>query len=143
MIEKKFKIKAREEIVTPVISVEATQVEERSPVQDVIDATQVLMAYIPEDIRRDITEASESMQIPLWQMLLGYAVRCWDGKLTYAPFILSSWESGTKASSNHRCESCGRMFHSRFPDARFCCNDCHFGKIEERGHSPECLVEKD
>lgn len=108
--------------------------------QDAIDAASILVDYLPDDIKRDIQEAVDAVQIPLWQMLLGYAVRCWDGKLLYAPFLLSSWEGGIKPSSNHRCESCGRMFYSRFPDARHCCDRCTFGKLETMGHAENCPV---
>lgn len=135
MNEKKYQFKKNQEVVQEVTAV--TQIIENQN-QDVIDAAQVLLDYLPEDIRRDIEEASQSMQLSVWQMLLGYIVRCWDGKLVYAPFLLSSWETGRKPTSNHRCESCGRMFHSRFPDAKHCCNHCTFEKIEERGHSENC-----
>lgn len=115
-----------------------TTLAEALPDQEAFDAATILLEYVPEDIRRDVTEAAKDLQLPLWQLLLGYVVRCWDGKMTYAPFILSSWENGQKPTTNHRCESCGKMFYSRFPDARHCCNHCSFDKVEERGHSEDC-----
>ena len=104
------------------------------------EAGEFLFEFLPDDAQELIREASNHMGFPIWQMLLGYVMRCYDGALTFSPFILASWENGGRPNKSRPCRSCGEMFFSRFPDAQFCCERCSFGKLTEFGHNEACQV---
>ena len=101
-------------------------------------AGEFLLSYMPDDAQRLIREASETFNVPLWHMLLGYTMRCYDSMLTFSPYILSSWEGGGRPNAARKCHNCEMMFESRFQDARFCCNNCFFRKTDEKGHTDKC-----
>lgn len=101
-------------------------------------SAEVLMDYLPDDAQLLIREAAQHMNVPVWQMLLGYVMRCHDGALMYSPYLLSSWETGGKPNKPRPCKGCGLSFSSRFPDAAYCCNACAFGKLDIFGHVEEC-----
>ena len=105
-------------------------------------AAEVLMEFLPMDTQTLLREASEHMVVPMWQMLLGYVMRCHDGALMYSPFLLSSWETGGKPNKPRPCKGCGELFSSRFPDAAYCCNACAFEKLEVFGHHEDCPVRR-
>lgn len=116
-------------------------VEEKREEPNPDDAARILAGYLPPETAEDIRIAAGELQVPMWQMLLGYVLRCTDSMLTYSPFLLSSWESGGKASTDHKCKGCGGPFHSRVVDAQWCCERCAFGKLLEfGGHSPDCMI---
>lgn len=102
------------------------------------EAVEVLLEYLPTDTVMLMREASEQMNLPLWQLILGYVVRCWDGHLMFSPHILAAWETRGKPNKPRPCQSCGLLFISQYPDAAFCCPECHFGKLEELDHRHDC-----
>ena len=104
------------------------------------EAAAVLGEFLPPETFEDIRIAAGELQVPLWQMLLGYVMRCTDSMLTYSPFLLSTWEGGGKASSMHKCHGCGGPFFSRVVDAQWCCERCAFDKLIALGHSADCLI---
>lgn len=100
-------------------------------------AADVLFGFLPDDTQMFIREVVTNMQLPLWQVILGYVMRCADRQELFSPHILSAWESGRRPSIAHPCEHCGLEFISKFPDAKYCCNRCYFKK---GGHSEGCPV---
>ena len=101
-------------------------------------AAEFMMGYLPEDTAYFIREAATHTHAPVWQMLLGYVMRCSDGMLLYSPFLLSSWETGMRPSAQRQCSKCGLAFQSKFPDAKYCCERCFFDKLDAFGHAGNC-----
>ena len=98
-----------------------------------------LMKYLPEDVQMLVGEASRSMALPIWQMLLGYTMRMHEMGELFVPCILAAtWEAGRKASDPRTCKTCGQPFVSRFPTADYCCTPCHFEKLGQFGHDADC-----
>lgn len=119
---------------------EKARIEVAPPVPEPLPqerAAEILMGFLPEDTQIFIREAVGNMQLPLWQVLLGYVMRCADRQELFTPHILSAWEGGRRPSTVHACERCGFEFKSKFPDARYCCNRCFFQK---GGHSEGCGI---
>ena len=106
-------------------------------------AAEELMSYLPEDHQMFIREAAAKMALPVWQVLLGYAVKAAERFELFSPIILSSWESRGKPNTTRPCENCKIEFFSRYPDAKFCCDKCFFNKLDEQGHSDTCPTKKD
>ena len=104
------------------------------------DASEILMEYLPTDTVSMVREAAEKMSVPLWQMILGYVMRCDDGRLWFSPHLLSQWATGGRADAARACGTCGKEFVSRFPDAAYCCERCYFGKLSEFGHNHDCSL---
>lgn len=102
------------------------------------EASAALMEYLPDDTQRLAKEAAKYLNVSVWQLLLGYVMRCWDGALMYSPYLLSGWETGGKPNKPRPCATCGSLFESRFPDAQYCCNPCAFGKLGQFGHAHDC-----
>jgi len=102
-------------------------------------AGHALLQYLPEDVQNLIREASDSMALPIWQLLLGYTMRMHEMGELFVPCILAAtWEAGMKANEPRRCQTCQLSFTSRFPSAAYCCTPCHFGKLEQFGHAKDC-----
>ena len=68
------------------------------PVDDATAAAEILLQYLPGDVAGSIREVSTHMQLPVWQLLLGYTMRCSDGMLLYSPFVISQWDAGQRPS---------------------------------------------
>ena len=105
---------------------------------DINEAAKLLMEFLPQETQDRILEAREGFKVPLWQMLLGYVMKCRDRDEVWSPHLLSMWEDGLSPNAPRPCKTCGQTFKSKFPEAMFCCNPCHFGKIAELGHAPTC-----
>lgn len=131
------RIGRRPSIQPPVESVDRKEAKELEYVNPELAAASLMM-YLPTDAQMFINEASEQMQLPLWQMILGYVMRCADRFELFAPHILSQWESGGIANAPRPCGTCEQNFTSKFPDARYCCDNCFFGKLATLGHSEMC-----
>ena len=101
-------------------------------------AAEVLLPYLPEDTQMLIREAREAMQVPLWQMFLGYVMIVSDRSELFSPFLLAAWEAGKKPNEERPCGTCGGMFRSRFAQAKYCCAPCHFNKLTAFGHTSDC-----
>lgn len=126
-----------EEIIPDVVDSHAVAV---AYLEDPDAAADELLKYLPEDVQSLIREASKHMALPVWQMLLGYAMRMHEMGELFVPYVLaSSWEAGRKANLPRHCRGCGLLFKSRFATAEYCCNPCHFKKLEKMGgHTQEC-----
>ena len=105
-------------------------------------AAETLVALLPPDTLMFVKEASAALALPMWQMLLGYAMRCADRMELYSPSILSSWAMGQAASRDRSCTNCGQLFGSPHPDAMYCCHNCFFGKVSTLGHVDNCPTKK-
>jgi len=101
-------------------------------------AAEILIPYLPEDTQMLIREAKEAMQVPLWQMFLGYVMIVSDRSELFSPFLLAAWEAGKKPNEERPCGTCGGMFRSRFAQAKYCCAPCHFNKLAAFGHTSDC-----
>lgn len=104
------------------------------------EAAEVLLTYLPEETQMLIREAQHGMAKPLWQMLLGYVMRCRDNQHVWFPFFLSMWDSGLPATEPRPCGTCGQPFKGPVAEARYCCAPCFFGKLAEFGHSDACFI---
>lgn len=110
----------------------------RPPQMRLDEAASTLMEFLPQETQERIREAAEGMRVPLWQMFLGYVMRCRDREEVWSPHLLSMWEEGLPASAPRKCKTCGLMFVSKFPEAQFCCNPCACEKLHVFGHTNEC-----
>lgn len=107
-------------------------------VADPNQAAELLMQYLPSVMRELILEAQRTLSKPLWQMLLGYVVRSYDRMELFHPYLLSQWEYQRPWVDERKCERCGELFSPPVPDGAYCCNNCFFGKLDDRGHSDVC-----
>lgn len=111
------------------------------PAQDPDDpeyAAWVLIRYLPEDVQRLVEEAANTKALPVWQLLLGYTMRCSEWGEIFAPHLLPDWVRGGKPGAARPCQGCGEMFISKFPSAAWCCNPCACQKLDAMGHSKTC-----
>lgn len=102
------------------------------------DAAELLVSYLPEEVRSLIQEAAQTKAMPVWQLLLGYTMRCSEWGELFSPYVLPAWVKGGKPGALRACKTCGQTFASRFPSATYCCAPCHFGKLGTFGHATEC-----
>lgn len=111
--------------------------------REAIEAAGVLLIqYLPEETQALIREASEQMKLPIWQMLLGYAMRSRERDEVFFPVILSMWEHTLPANAPRPCGKCGLIFTSRFGESKYCCNPCFFDKLSKLGHTEDCPTRK-
>ena len=101
-------------------------------------AAEVLLRYLPDDVQNLIEEASKTTAIPVWQLLLGYTMRCSEWGEIFAPHLLPHWSRGGKPNAARACKGCGEMFASTHANAEWCCNACAFDKLAVRGHFENC-----
>lgn len=94
--------------------------------------------YLPGEVRNLVLEASATLGTPVWQLLLGYTMRCSEWGELFAPYRLPAWEQGGIPDAPRPCQTCGRTFVSRFANATYCCPKCFFGKVTEQGHAEDC-----
>ena len=102
------------------------------------EAAELLLCYLPEEVQRLIREAAQTKAMPMWQLLLGYTMRCSEWGELFSPYVLPAWVKGEKPGALHTCKTCGQLFESRFQSAAYCCTPCHFGKLATHGHATEC-----
>ena len=104
-------------------------------------AVDVLLPFLPEYVQGRIREAAVQLQLPVWQMVLGYVMRIADFNELFTPYVLmASWDRNQKADEPRPCRSCGVLFSSVWPNAAYCCDRCACGKLEEFGHREECTT---
>lgn len=101
-------------------------------------AAEVLLRYLPDGVQNLIEEASKTTAIPVWQLLLGYTMRCSEWGEIFAPHLLPQWSRGGKPNAARACKGCGAMFTSPHVNAEWCCNACACQKVSERGHNDTC-----
>lgn len=103
------------------------------------EAADLLLQYLPADVRGPLLSVAESIPLKPWKLMLGYLIRYVSmGRHLYNPAVLDAWEEGRRPDDPHPCRSCGEMFKSRFPDAAHCCNPCVAGKLTTLGHADTC-----
>lgn len=141
-----------EEIVETFQQISKLEAERmQSTVKEVVDklagdpehAAEVLMTYLPPESQEKIRQAQHDMVKPLWQMLMGYVMVQVDKEEIWAPYILSQWETNVASLKPKPCGKCQGLFlNPRFPDAQYCCGNCYFDKLEEKGHTVDCLLQQ-
>ena len=112
-------------------------VEEYS-VEHLNEACDTLMEFLPVETQERVREAQAGLNIPLWQLILGYVMRCRDRDEVWSPHLLSMWENALPASAPRPCKNCKLMFTHKHSEAMYCCEYCAFGKVSERGHKEDC-----
>lgn len=110
------------------------------------EAALYLLSFLPKDAMAVIEDAAHGLNIPVWQAMMGFLMRCYDQMLlqasVYSPYILGNWDQAVAAGSPRECEACHQMFEAGQHDARFCCSRCYFGKVAAQGHDPACPTRK-
>ena len=102
-------------------------------------AGEELVSYLPDYVGDLIREYGRESGRPIWQILLSYAMICYEQAQTFVPYVLPQWETGGRANTPKMCRNCKGSFTSRWPDAQVCCNACSAGK---GGHSDGCQLKE-
>ena len=99
------------------------------------EAGELLLTYLPEDTQVIINEAAVTLGYPVWQMLLGYAMKTAERFELFSPIMMGTWQDGGRPNLPRPCGTCGIEFSTRYPDGKYCCELCFFQK---GGHTKDC-----
>lgn len=107
------------------------------------EAGETLLAYLPADAQKLVREAAGLQDREIWHVLLGYALRAYEVFDMFMYSHLDSWERKVKPTEAWPCDTCGSLMWSRFPESKYCCASCYFGKLPEKGHHDDCLIQRE
>jgi len=99
-----------------------------------------LLEYLPDDAKELVLEYRASQDVPLWQVIGGYVMRCRDNGEMFAGNILPDWTDMIAPNAVRACGTCGDPMKPQLQGQTFCCNFCASGKRSTLGHNETCAL---
>ena len=113
-------------IVPPVFSAQAPdfQVREIETTQELTAGAAQLLEYLPEAEASMVREISEMLEVPVWQVLAGYVMRCRELGVLQSPIILAEWQDSRSPRSARECRVCQIEFQPSHWGQPYCSTEC-------------------
>lgn len=110
-------------------------------VEQMNSAAHKMISFLPPDAQDLIFEYQRSTDIPMWQVIAGYVMRCRENSEMFSPNVLPEWDAGISPNSLLPCRTCGTVMKPRNYGHAYCCNACASSRLKEMGgHNDDCAV---
>ena len=113
-----------------------------SEIQQMNQALEYLLAYLPLDASELVREYQLQYGYPLWQIVGGYIMRCRENGDMMSPNILPDWEEMISPNAPRSCDKCNGVMKREIWSQIYCCDACFFDKVDSVGHSATCSIMK-
>lgn len=113
-------------IVPPVFAAQAPafEVREIKTTPELTAGAQQILEYLPETEAALVREISEMLEVPIWQVLAGYVMRCRELGVLQSPIILAEWQDSRSPRSIRECRACGTEFQPSHWGQPYCSQEC-------------------